>query len=353
MAIKDKYQIERHYISNKLARSGQKLTSGVPEFFVGHETANNTATADDHFAYFQNITFEASAHTFIDATQILEIIPLDEKAWHVQYQTEIDNKLYANDANDVAIGIELCRTGEFVEAYDRYIWYFAYLCRHFDKNPKKDIVSHSILDPKRRLDPQIWLERHGVSWKELIDDIHYYYKNWSRGVKNVESKRNNQIKPIESPSYLMLGDYSEQVVQLQSKLMKLGYDLGEFGADGSYGPVTDKAVKAFQRDHELVVDGVYGAKTRKALISAKPKATLPTTTYWVKSPQFHGEGVKSVQKALASIYYYPEKGAKNTGIDGYYGPKTANAVKRFQSMHGLKQDGIYGPATKKALEKVT
>ncbi|WP_144523741.1 peptidoglycan-binding domain-containing protein, partial [Bacillus pumilus] len=42
----------------------------------------------------------------------------------------------------------------------------------------------------------------------------------------------------------------------------------------------------------------------------------------------------------------------NNGIDGYYGPKTANAVKRFQLMHGLVADGIYGPKTKTKLEKL-
>ncbi|WP_144534279.1 peptidoglycan-binding domain-containing protein, partial [Bacillus pumilus] len=64
-----------------------------------------------------------------------------------------------------------------------------------------------------------------------------------------------------------------------------------------------------------------------------------------------GAGVKAVQQALAAVYYYPDKGAKNNGIDGYYGPKTANAVKRFQLMHGLADDGIYGPKTKAALQK--
>ncbi|PJN83642.1 hypothetical protein CV739_15355 [Bacillus velezensis] len=29
-----------------------------------------------------------------------------------------------------------------------------------------------------------------------------------------------------------------------------------------------------------------------------------------------------------------------------YGPKTANAVKRFQSMYGVTADGIHGPKTK-------
>ncbi|QGX65945.1 hypothetical protein GPA07_11020 [Bacillus sp. ms-22] len=37
-----------------------------------------------------------------------------------------------------------------------------------------------------------------------------------------------------------------------------------------------------------------------------------------------------MQEALAAVYFYPDKGAKNNGIDGYYSPKTENAVKRFQ-----------------------
>ncbi|PAE39695.1 N-acetylmuramoyl-L-alanine amidase, partial [Bacillus licheniformis] len=37
---------------------------------------------------------------------------------------------------------------------------------------------------------------------------------------------------------------------------------------------------------------------------------------------------------------------------GYYGPKTANAVKRFQLMHRLSADGIYGPKTKAKLESL-
>lgn len=91
--------------------------------------------------------------------------------------------------------------------------------------------------------------------------------------------------------------------------------------------------------------------------SSKPKASkskksfnLPSGIIKVTKPLTKGAGVKALQEALAAVYYYPDKGARNNGIDGYYGPKTANAVKRFQLMHGLTADGIYGPLTKNALE---
>lgn len=88
--------------------------------------------------------------------------------------------------------------------------------------------------------------------------------------------------------------------------------------------------------------------------TAKEKFNLPNETYWVKSPQFSGNGVRTVQEALASIYFYPEKGARNNGIDGYYGAKTADAVRRFQSVHmkASEVDGSYGAKTKDVLDKM-
>ncbi|MET4565857.1 peptidoglycan hydrolase-like protein with peptidoglycan-binding domain [Bacillus subtilis] len=84
--------------------------------------------------------------------------------------------------------------------------------------------------------------------------------------------------------------------------------------------------------------------------SKKTSYALPSSIYKVTSPMRKGDDVRQIQKALAALYFYPDKGAKNNGIDGVYGPKTANAVERFQSMYGLKTDGIYGPKTKDRLE---
>jgi len=49
------------------------------------------------------------------------------------------------------------------------------------------------------------------------------------------------------------------------KLDFLGYDLIE---DGEFGPVTEAAVKKFQGDQKLVVDGHAGEHTFAALIHA-------------------------------------------------------------------------------------
>ncbi|MFP7275747.1 N-acetylmuramoyl-L-alanine amidase [Bacillus paralicheniformis] len=111
------------------------------------------------------------------------------------------------------------------------------------------------------------------------------------------------------------------------------------------------------------VDSILGNKSKpdpkkeapKKESEKKPAAkkyTLPTGIYKYKSPMMKGTAVRQIQEACAALYFYPDKGAKNNGIDGYYGAKTANAVKRFQMMHGLAADGIYGPKTRAKLDSL-
>lgn len=100
--------------------------------------------------------------------------------------------------------------------------------------------------------------------------------------------------------------------------------------------------KVYDTNGKLVHSGNIASNTRAS-------SKLPNATYYLKTPYFRGSGVRAVQEALASVYFYPDKGAKNNGIDDVYGPKTADAVKRFQSMYGLVADGQYGPRTRAKL----
>jgi hypothetical protein len=53
------------------------------------------------------------------------------------------------------------------------------------------------------------------------------------------------------------------VLELQTTLKNKGYAVGPL--DGIFGPKTEKAVRAFQKDAKLVVDGKAGPKTHAAL----------------------------------------------------------------------------------------
>ena len=50
----------------------------------------------------------------------------------------------------------------------------------------------------------------------------------------------------------------EQIIPIQEKLIEKGYDVGPSGADGIYGYSTVEAVKNFQRNNGLNVDGIAG-----------------------------------------------------------------------------------------------
>ncbi|AEW99382.1 serine/threonine-protein kinase [Streptantibioticus cattleyicolor] len=61
------------------------------------------------------------------------------------------------------------------------------------------------------------------------------------------------------------GDQGDRVREAQCLLAAHGYPLGPSGIDGQFGTDTRAAVRAFQRDHHLQVDGQVGVKTWPAL----------------------------------------------------------------------------------------
>jgi peptidoglycan hydrolase-like protein with peptidoglycan-binding domain len=59
------------------------------------------------------------------------------------------------------------------------------------------------------------------------------------------------------------GDEGAHVVRLQKALVRLGYDVGPI--DGKYGSELSQVVAAFQRDHDLLADGIAGRRTIRTL----------------------------------------------------------------------------------------
>ena len=64
---------------------------------------------------------------------------------------------------------------------------------------------------------------------------------------------------------LSRGMTGEDVEKMQLLLIKAGYPLPAYGADGDFGKETESARKNFQADNALKADGIYGESTKKAL----------------------------------------------------------------------------------------
>jgi len=147
--------------------------------------------------------------------------------------------------------------------------------------------------------------------------------------------------PAQASEYgdedLSLGNQGSEVIQLQKDLAELGFYTNSI--DGWFGPKTNTAVVSFQKSQGLKTDGVVGPKTRAALNNVIAQAANTQDL----SLGSQGSEVIQLQKDLAELGFY------TNSIDGWFGPKTNNAVLSFQKSQGLKTDGVVGPKTRAAL----
>ena len=74
----------------------------------------------------------------------------------------------------------------------------------------------------------------------------------------------SEMSLVGNPPGLQRGSSGAWVTQLQQVLAAKGYNVGNI--DGKYGPITEAAVIAFQRESGLVADGIVGQKTWTKLL---------------------------------------------------------------------------------------
>ena len=133
---------------------------------------------------------------------------------------------------------------------------------------------------------------------------------------------------------LRQGSEGAAVKELQEKLIAAGYSCGKAGADGICGAATVKAIKAYQKDKGLTVDGIAGPKTLDSLNSIR------NIRQGCK-----GDDVKALQEKLIAAGYDCGK----AGADGVCGKNTVAAIKAYQKDKGLTVDGIAGLKTRYSL----
>jgi peptidoglycan hydrolase-like protein with peptidoglycan-binding domain len=137
---------------------------------------------------------------------------------------------------------------------------------------------------------------------------------------------------------LQQGSRGQAVVAIQRDLADRGYYNGEI--DGDFGPMTEAAVVAFQRDMGLSQTGVFGEREQNVIATAprkapEPVAVKPTTIgRSALAVGDSGDDVTMLQSRLQQLRYMDANSAT-----GYFGNVTQGAVKDFQTANRLNPTG--------------
>ncbi len=151
-------------------------------------------------------------------------------------------------------------------------------------------------------------------------------------------------------SILRRGDRGGSVTEIRAALTALGLldspdaDLttGRHVALDLFDDDLDQAVRAFQQQRGLLVDGMVGEATYRALKEASYRLGARTLSHQFGAPMY-GDDVATLQARLQDLGFY-------TGlVDGHFGLQTHNGLMSYQREYGMFPDGICGPETLRSL----
>jgi len=208
------------------------------------------------------------------------------------------------------------------------------------------VFDTSTLQSVRDFQAEFGLTQDGVvgsgTWRTLYD----VYKGIGGNV---------QIPPFgnqEYPGYaLRRGSSGNAVKLIQNYLNAIGEVftvIPKVTVDGMFGSATEAQVRAFQSIFGLTTDGIVGPSTWHSIIdqfNLLNVDTYPGTALRVGS---RGEDVRKIQICLNIISTkYPS--IPRLTEDGIFGNGTAAAVREFQRIFKLSQDGVVGLNTWNAI----
>ena len=299
---------------NKVDERYTDFQKNGPQGLMLHSVGCPQNRAEVFAKNWNKANYEVAVHAVLqeDGT-VYQCLPWNFRGWHA-----------GGAANNTFVGVELTepdcikyvggatftcsnttRAKQQVQGtYNTAVELFAYLCKKYNLDPMKDIISHAEgykkgiasghsdpthlwdqlnvgytmdgfrKDVKAAMNPvpvvKKTLYRIRKSWTDIASQKGAYY-NLDSAKKTCDEcgagyfvfdEAGNVVYPTAKP-VLKLGATGNDVKALQEGLEKLGYECGKI--DGIFGTQTMIAVKAFQRDRKLTADGIVGTKTWAAL----------------------------------------------------------------------------------------
>jgi peptidoglycan hydrolase-like protein with peptidoglycan-binding domain len=193
--------------------------------------------------------------------------------------------------------------------------FLVYDKRAFSGAPGGDWV-HVEISNKYADDPQFYIDY----FKEHLGDA---------DVKPAPAKKTPK-KPAGKDPWLQVGSKGDKVKEVQGIVGAL--------ADGDYGPKTEQAVKAWQAEHDLHVDGIWGPGSEEHNKNCDHGEEPEVSSM----PKYPGVPLKNGTRSDLVKLVQEKVGAK---ADGWFGPATARKVRDWQKANGLVTDGVVGPRT--------
>lgn len=138
------------------------------------------------------------------------------------------------------------------------------------------------------------------------------------------------------------GDRGAAVTEVRDRLTRLGLLEACTGPADLFDDPLDRAVRLFQQQRGLSVDGIVGERTFRRLEEARWELGDRVLSYRA-GHLISGDDVATLQRRLLQFGFDLDR------VDGIFGPRTDSAVREFQRSVGVAADGIAGPDSYRAL----
>lgn len=266
-----------------------KCSSREIKYVVMHYTGNSKDNAVSNAKYFQTSGRNASAHFFVDDSNIYQSVGISDKAWHCGCSTGYKNA--CRNANSV--GIEMCTTAGNYKVSDTTIKNAAYLCAYICKmvgitanTVDTYVVRHYDVVKSNKICPKQFVENatQWTSFKTMVKNILNGLTTTTNTSTNTSTKSNTTtnakttfIKAVQSAigakvdgvagtetlnktvTVSKTKNTKHAVVKpLQTYLNALGYNCGT--PDGVFGNNSKNAVMSYQKANGCTADGEVTAK---------------------------------------------------------------------------------------------